>query len=284
VKSHHLSVIFMLAVLAFLPVAAIAQQATPEAATPGTAEEEWPQIERNIAYGQDDPNRQFFHVYRLPPREAPRPALVLFHGGSWVSGSPDEVTFAADAFSDQGLVVFNASYRFFDEISGENPWPTQLDDAQRAIRWIRAHADDYNVDPDRVCALGWSAGGTLAALLGTTDTRDNSDPALADYSSRVACVVSMAGPVDFTKFPAEPDQFFERWLGGTLIDDRGVYQDASAVLHVDESTVPFLILHGRVDSLVPVQQSRDFVSALTSQGIEVVYAELPDAGHMDLFF
>jgi acetyl esterase/lipase len=81
---------------------------------------------------------------------------------------------------------------------GKNSWPAQLNDVQRAVRWIRANAAKYNVDPHHIGAFGHSAGGQLAALLGMEDTRENSDHTLANYSSRVQAVVDVSGPTDFT--------------------------------------------------------------------------------------
>jgi len=85
------------------------------------------------------------------------------------------------------FVAFSVDYRLFH--GTENAWPTQLDDVQRAVRWIRANAAKYHIDPDRIGAFGHSAGAQLAALLGMEATRDNSDPVLAKYSSTVQAVV-----------------------------------------------------------------------------------------------
>ena len=80
-----------------------------------------------------------------------------------------------------GYVAFSIDHRLVND-GAENRWPAQLDDVQRAVRWVRAHAADYGVDPERVASYGWSSGAHLATMLGVRDTRDNSDPALADYS------------------------------------------------------------------------------------------------------
>lgn len=282
-----LAILAMMSMLT-VPAFAAAQEGTqptgsPEASIAGP----WPQIDRHVVYGENDPGRQYFHVYRLEPRDAPRPGILLIHGGAFVSDSPDSIPAKApEAFTSQGIVVFNVGYRLFNETTGENAWPAQIDDVQRAVRYIRAHAAEFNVDPDRLCALGWSAGGTLAALLGTMETRSNGDTVLAAYSSRVACVVDISGPSDFTTFSDDPGwhQFFANLFHGTLTDAPELWQAASPVYQIDEDTVPFLIAHGAVDDTVPVEQSRRLASALQEQAIEVVYAEFPDAGHMDLIF
>src|SRR4029077_3790213 len=160
--------------------------------------------------------------------------------------------------------------------------PAQLDDVQRAVRWVRANASKYGVDPDRVGAYGWSAGGQLAALLGTRDTRDAASP-LAAYPSRVACVVDLAGDVDLAAYTSPPalDEGVAL-LGGTPAQVPERYREASPLSWIDARTAPFLVIHGAQDDVVPVSQSRGLVSALRAAGVESEYAELHDACHGDL--
>ena len=151
----------------------------------GQDEGTWPRHVSGYTYGQDDPEKQTIDVIVPEPGETLHPALVWFHGGALQFGSTDEVVAQATDYANKGYVGFLPGYRLYNSGSGANPWPAQLDDAQRAVRWIRAHADEFDLDPDRICATGHSAGGYLAALLGTMDTRDDSDPELAGISSRV---------------------------------------------------------------------------------------------------
>jgi dipeptidyl aminopeptidase/acylaminoacyl peptidase len=150
------------------------------------------------------------------------------------------------------------------------------------VRYVRANAAQYGVDPERVGAYGWSAGGQLAALLGTRDTRDARSP-LAAYPSRVACVVDLAGDVDLAAYTSPPalDEVVAL-LGGTPAQVPERYRDSSPLSWIDARTAPFLVVHGAPDDVVPVAQSRRLVSALRAAGVEVAYAELPDAGHGDL--
>nr|MBA3415822.1 prolyl oligopeptidase family serine peptidase [Chloroflexia bacterium] len=173
-------------------------------------------------------------------------------------------------------------YRLVDPETGRHRWPAQLDDAQLAVRWVRANAERLNVDSGRVGAYGWSAGGQLAALLGTRDTRDPAAP-LAGHPSRVACVVNLAGDVDLASY-ADPPAFDEvvALLGGTPAEVPERYRDASPLSWVDGRTAPFLVIHGAQDDVVPVGQSRQLVAALRAAGVEVRYRELPDAGHNGL--
>jgi acetyl esterase/lipase len=244
----------------------------------------WPEITYRLEYG-DDP-KQIMHVYELEPRAEPRPAVVFFHGGGLVDGSPPWDLEWAGLVAERGFATFMVGYQLFDRDSGKNAWPTQLDDAQRAVRWVRAHADEFNVDPDRVCAAGYSAGGYLVGLLGTIDTRD--DPELAGYPIQPDCVVMGAGDGDLTV--PYPEQYFDgvlvgevmaAWLGGTIDEVPEVWEAASPTHNIDADTPPFLVIHGTDDEYTPVEMSRNFVAAMREAGREVEYLE-PSGGHMEV--
>jgi acetyl esterase/lipase len=223
-------------------------------------------------------------VFQPPARETPRPAVIIIHGGGYVGGDRSIGYEAAANLAQAGYIAFNISYRLFNQADGSNPWPAQLDDAQRAVRWVRANAATYGVDPERLGSYGHSSGGTLAAMLGVRETRDNSDPELAEYSSRVTCAVDLAGDTDLT-IPPPPvlasyvEQLYADMLGGTLEEAPEAYRDASPLFHVDEESVPFLVIHGAEDTDVPVEHSRRLVEALHEAGVEVAYLELPEATH-----
>jgi acetyl esterase/lipase len=240
-----------------------------------------------VVFGED-PEWQRLWVRTLEPRDAPRPAVVWFHGGGLIYGHPLHGEAAAEFLADLGFVTFLAGYRLFDPATGENPWPAQLDDAQRAVRWVRAHADEYNVDPERVCADGYSSGGHLVGLLGTLDTRDDSDPDLAGFSSRPDCAFMGAGDGDLTV--PYPEEYYQGHLladikagllGGTLDEVPGAWEAASPAHNVDADTPPFLVIHGTDDETMPVEMSRNFVEAMREAGREVEYLELP-GGHVEI--
>jgi acetyl esterase/lipase len=264
-------------------VLAVMRWATGPRASPGSIE-----MEEGVRYGDAGVGGEelLLDVYHPPSRGALRPAVILIHGGSFVSGSRSDFSVVEPArrLAGAGYVAYAIDYRLFQETAGRNAWPTPLDDAQRAVRWLRAHAATYDVDPQHVGAYGISAGGGLAAHLGVRETRDNSDPELADYSSRVACVVDLAGPTDGTILSANPgdSQFAVSFLGGTFTEIPDVYRNASPLSHIDEESAPFLVVHGIHDTIVPVEHSRRLVAALRQEEIEGDYVELPDAGH-DVF-
>jgi acetyl esterase/lipase len=221
-------------------------------------------------------------VFRQPARAAPRPAIVLVHGGGMWTGSRADMADPARQLARAGYVAFAVDYRLVDAAAARHRWPAQLDDVQLAVRWVRANAGRYGVDPERVGAYGWSAGGQLAALLGERDTRDLA-LANADYPSRVACVVDLAGDVDLTAYSLPPalDEVVAL-LGGTPAEVPARYRDVSPLSWIDTRTAPFLVIHGLHDDVVPITQSQRLVSALRAAGVQVEYTELPGAGHGDL--
>lgn len=235
----------------------------------------------DVVYGEADGEPLLLNVHRPAAADVPRPAVILIHGGGWTQGYDDRNGMEQPArdLAAAGYVAFNVAYRLMDGTPGYNVWPAQLDDVQLAVRWIRANADDYGVDPERIGSYGFSAGGQLAAMLGLRETRDAADPDLADYSSRVACVVNLAGNMDLTlPLPADP-QIYLTFLGGTPDEEPDAYRDASPLSWVDADSAPFLILHGDADDINPPEHARRMVDALQAAGIEVIYEELPDADH-----
>jgi acetyl esterase/lipase len=238
--------------------------------------------ERGVVYGWVEDVPLLLDVFRPRAHPTARPAVVLVHGGGMWTGSRADMADPAWQLAQAGYIAFTVDYRLVDAASGRHRWPAQLDDVQHAVRWVRANAAQYGVDSERVGAYGWSAGGQLAALLGTRDTRDVASADTA-YSSRVSCVVVLAGDVDLAEYTSPPalDEVVAL-LGGTSAQVPERYRDTSPLTWIDARTAPFLVVHGFLDDVVPVTQSRRLVSVLRAAGVEVEYAELPDAGHGDL--
>jgi dipeptidyl aminopeptidase/acylaminoacyl peptidase len=151
---------------------------------------------------------------------------------------------------------------------------------------VRANAAHYGVDPERLGAIGASAGGHLVAFLGTTDTLDNSDPALAQYSSRVKCVVDMFGPTDLTEDVTNKvagglvvTDLVRQLLGGPANQKAEAARAASPLWRVDGKSAPFLIFQGRLDPLVPPDHSERLNAALQKAGVESKLVMFDDEGH-----
>jgi acetyl esterase/lipase len=233
---------------------------------------------KDVIYSVAGHDKVRLDVYQ--PREtgsSPLPGIILIHGGSWEEGDKTALATMARYLAGNGYVAFSIDYRLHS--GKKNRWPAQLDDAQRAVRWVRAHARDYNVDPNRIGAWGYSAGAQMASLLGELDTRDNSDPVLAKYSSRVQAVVDASGPTDFTiDFDSDGGAFFTSLLGAAEKQNPELWKSASPVFDITAATAPFLIVHGTRDGMVPVAQSVEFANALRKAGVDVTFVQVND-GH-----
>jgi acetyl esterase/lipase len=246
------------------------------------ADQEHIEVDRGVVYGTTAGESLLLDIYRSLPHADRWPAVVLIHGGGMWTGSRMHMEPPARQLAQAGYVAFSVDYRLVDAEAGCHRWPAQLDDVQRAVRWVRAHAAEYEVDPRRVGAYGWSAGGQLAALLGTRDTRDVTAP-MASYSSRVTCVVDLAGDVDLAAY-TRPPALHEvvALLGGTVQEVPERYRDASPLSWIDRRTAPFLVIHGDRDNVVPIEQSRRLVAGLRAAGVKAEWVELANAGHDDL--
>jgi len=234
----------------------------------------------DVVYGEAGGQKLVLDVFRpTVPAQAVRPAILFIHGGGWAAGSKSDYREPARNVAGLGYVTFSVNYRL--TAAGRNCWPAQLDDVQRAVRWVRAHAGEYGVDPQRIAALGHSAGGHLAACLGTRETRDNSDASLARYSSRVTCVVDMSGPADLMlPLSAQAEGIVSAWLGGPAANQPAALRDASPVYSVDSKSAPFLIIHGRTDDLVSPKHAEVLDAALHQAGVESELLVFDGEGHV----
>lgn len=233
-------------------------------------------VESNVTYG---PHLKL-DVYR-PSNPGPqaRPAIILVHGGAWSGLDKSTLKDMASFLAREGFVAFSVNYRLYD--GQKNRWPTQLDDAQRAVRWVRANAAKYGVDPNEIGAFGHSAGAQIVALLGMDETRDNSDTALAKYSSRVQAVVDVSGPSDFTSLWYRDNVGWFTAFFGADSSQHEVWRDASPALSAAKGDAPFLVMHGTKDETVEIAQAQELVDTLQSKGVPVSFVKV-DTGH-DVF-
>jgi acetyl esterase/lipase len=233
-------------------------------------------VQRDVSYGTVSGHPLLLDIYEPGEHSSGLlPAVILIHGGGWISFDKSTMQTMGMFLARSGFVAFSVDYRLFHE--KENRWPAQLDDVQRAVRWVRANAAKYSVDPQHVGAFGHSAGAQLVALLGMEDTRDNSDPALAKYSSKVQAVVDVSGPADFTAHD-DPDAvaFLTAFFGGDYAQHAKVWQDASPAFHAAKDVAPFLIIHGTQDESVPLAQAQELADKLKQAGAAVKFVTVED--------
>jgi acetyl esterase/lipase len=251
-----------------------AQPGTPSTAPPA-ADASGIQLAQNLSYGTLHGTELRLDVYQPAAGGGERMAVILIHGGAWNSLDKSTMRPMGQFLARAGFVAFAVDYRLFQNAGTR--WPAQLDDVQRAVRWMRANATTYHINQERIGAFGHSAGGQLAALLGVIDTRDNSDSALAGFSSRVQAVVDVDGPVDFTaEHDSQNAQFLAKLLGADYDKKPEVWRDASPVTHVSKDSAPFLIVHGTRDTTVPIAVSQQFNDKLVAAGVPVTFIKVDD--------
>jgi acetyl esterase/lipase len=234
-------------------------------------------VEADVPYASVNGSVLRLDIYQPADRGAAiRPGALLIHGGGWTSLDKSTMRSMGQFLALHGFVAFSVDYRLLQ--GAENRWPAQLDDVQRAVRWIRANATRYGVNPDRIGAFGHSAGAQLAALLGMEDTRDNSDSRLANYSSRVQAVVDVSGPSDFTADNTrENGPFLKNLLGADYAQHPEIWREASPAFRVSADTAPFLIVHGTQDQSVPISQAEELFKKLQAAGKQVSFIKVNDA-------
>jgi acetyl esterase/lipase len=236
---------------------------------------------RDLQYADRESGPLALELYL--PEFSPAPVVLNIHGGAWESG---DRTRTGDTLRlvDRGYAVASVSYRLTDVAT----FPAQIRDCRAAVRWLRAHADEYGLDPDRVGAWGASAGAHLAALLGTAPEEPFGDPDVhPDQSHRVDAVVDFFGPADLPSMAdqesefdhAAPDSPESKLIGGRLPDHPDRAERASPVAYVDGSEPPVLVVHGSADGVVPREQSGLFVSALAAADDAVTYHVVAGGGH-----
>jgi acetyl esterase/lipase len=228
---------------------------------------------------------------------APVPLVIWVHGGGWSSGSRLPVPANVSALCDQGFAVASIDYRFTNVAR----WPAQIQDCKGAVRWLRAHAAEYGIDPGRFGVWGASAGGQLVSMLGTsggvaTKTIGNTQVDLegtvggnAGVSSRVQAVVDWYGAIDFLQMryfptPSAPNHDAgnsaeSKLIGGPVQDNPELSATASPLTYVTPDDPPFLVMHGTNDTLYPFHQSRLLVDALAAAGVPVTFTPVPNGGH-----
>jgi acetyl esterase len=237
-------------------------------------------VERGLLYGTAGGQRLLLDAYLPSEKGQRRPAVIFVHGGGWRSGdktafAPEEQTFAPTAtrLVELGFAVFSVDYR----LAPAARYPAAVDDIATAIRWIRANAGRFGVDPPRLGLFGASAGGNLAALAATRGR------GRLDTGARVRAVVSWSGPMDLTLFDAElggPSQhpFVESYIGCTPAACPARYRAASPITQVDRSDPPTLLANS-TGEIVPLAQAREMTARLAAAAVPHRLLVVPGSRH-----
>ena len=206
------------------------------------------------------------------------PAIVVIHGGAWRAGSRSDFDELTWRLAESGFVAATVGYRFCPE----HRFPAQVQDVKCAVRFLRAHAEELHIDPERIGAVGFSAGAHLALMLGVMDSKDGLDDSGGSdgFSSKVQAVVSYFGPTDF-ELPATDvtRPLLVDFLGGSLDEARDAYRRASPVNYLDGADPPLLLFQGTADPLVPPEHATGMADAMQQAGVAGRVELLVGAGH-----
>ena len=212
----------------------------------------------DIEYGTANGKRLLLDAYVPPAGGDRRPAVVMIHGGGWRVGDKASWQPEAERLAAKGWVAFSVNYRL-DEPA---VFPAEIDDVQAAVRWVRAHADEYRVDPARIAAIGESAGGHLTAMLATLGR------GALDQDARIRVGAAWSPPVDLTALAGSRGA---GWIGPLLGCNRETCPDrlaqSSPVTHVDGTDAP-LYLANSTEELVPLSQSQAMAERLKVAGVD----------------
>jgi acetyl esterase/lipase len=246
-------------------------------------------LEPDIQYaGNTTPSQRLNLLLPKKPRgDKPLPVIAYIQGSAWMASRP--------AGGHAYLAKYVASGEYIGvgighRTTAEATWPAQIHDSKAAIRWIRGNAKKYNIDPDRIGAIGNSSGGHLVAALGTTGGLAALEGDLGEFkglSSRVQCVVDEFGPSEILEMQHYPSKLNHdaptspegKLVGGRVSEKKEIAKAASPVTYAKADAPPFLILHGDKDNVVPYNQSERMVAALKKAGVECYFVTVEGGGH-----
>lgn len=208
------------------------------------------------------------------------PAILCIHGGGFRAGNRESYDSLCVRLAENGYVAATITYR----LAPKYPFPAAVHDTKAAVRWLRANAKKYHIDPERIGVMGGSAGGHLAQFLGvTSDVKEfEGDGGNPTESSQVACVVNYYGPSDFTKSygkSVDAAEVLPLFLGGNLEKARPLHIKASPLYWVTPHAAPTLCIHGTEDKYVAHEQAEWIVEKLKAASVEAELLTLDGAGH-----
>lgn len=271
-RSSPLRLAFVFAIVATIAPAAGAQK--PPVVPDGVV------FETGIEYSNPDNQHLQLDLARPKAGQGPFPAVICIHGGGFRAGKREGYDAQCIRLAQHGYVAITITYR----LAPKYPFPAAIHDCKAAVRWLRANAAKYHVDPNRIGVTGGSAGGHLAQFLAVTgDVKEfEGDGGNPEASSKVACVVNVYGPSDFTKSygkSVDAAEVLPLFLGGDLETARQKHLRASPLYWVTPNAAPTLCIHGTEDKYVAHEQAVWLVDKLKAAGVDAELLTLEGAGH-----
>ena len=237
-------------------------------------------VENNVEYSNPDNQHLQLNLARPSEGNGPFPAVLCIHGGGFRAGTRDGYDGLIRQLAERGYVAVTVTYR----LAPKYQFPAAVYDVKAAVRWLRANAGKYHIDPDRIGVTGGSAGGHLAQFLGvTSDVKMfEGDGGNLDQSSKVTCVVNQYGPSDFTKSygkSVDAAEVLPLFLGGNLETARQKHILSSPLYWVTPNAAPTRILHGTEDNYVAFEQATWMYEKLKAAGVEAELVPFEGSKH-----
>jgi acetyl esterase/lipase len=224
-------------------------------------------IDQDIAYSKVGSRDLKLDIARPAEGDGPFPAVLVIHGGAWRQGNKADVRPILPQFVEHGYVAVSPEYRFCPQ----NAFPAQIHDVKAAVRWLKVNAKKYRIDPDRIGAMGFSAGGHLSLMLGLTSPTDGleGDVSAGAPDSRIKAVVNYFGPTDLAAkdIPDICKPWVKDFLGGSPQERPDAAAKASPLTFVSKDDAPVLTFQGTKDPLVPYNQAIKLADAMNSAGV-----------------
>ncbi|MBI4584434.1 MAG: alpha/beta hydrolase [Planctomycetes bacterium] len=233
----------------------------------------------DVVYGKVDEVELKLDWARPQGAKGGLPGVVCVHGGGWSGGKRQDFKFLVERLARSGYFAATVSYR----LAPKHQFPAQVEDVKCAVSWLRAHAQELGLDPNRLGAVGGSAGGHLVLMLGVLGPGDGFKGPCADgaISSQVEAVVNLFGPADLTtrRWSEAAQGILNNFLGGTPDEKLDAYKAASPVVYITRDDPPILTFHGTADPLVPFEQAEILHRALTAAGVANRLVPMEGHGH-----
>lgn len=251
--------------------------ATAEAAPPVPDSVIW---EAGIEYSNPDDEHLQLNLARPKTGDGPFPTVLCIHGGGFRAGKRESYDALCVKLAERGYVAVTMTYR----LAPKHKFPAAVHDTKAAVRWLRANAATYKINPDKIGVTGGSAGGHLAQFLGVTANVPQFEGKGGNptQSSRVSCVVNVYGPSDFTKSygkSVDAHEVLPLWLGGNLETARAIHIQSSPLYWVTPNAAPTLCIHGTEDKYVAHEQAVWLIDKLKAATVEAELLTLEGAGH-----
>lgn len=232
---------------------------------------------KDVPYKTIDSTILKLDIYHSKDLTGTAPLIIFIHGGAWKKGNKHDYLPYLISYANKGYVTATIQYRLTDAAK----YPAQLLDVESSVKWLKQHAADYHIDPEKVAMVGGSAGGHLAMLNAYSNDSGTIDD--SGFSSNVQALVNFYGPSDLAHEEAWDKSSVEYLIGKTYKEAPEIYKSASPIYFITKAAPPTLTFHGTLDELVPFEQSDRLHQKLQETGVPSYYHKLEGWPHtMDI--